>query len=68
MALLGFDVGSSSVKHAVVGEHGTILEKGKFDTSDTLEKFYEKNCRNISKLQETPRNYRCRVPYAWRSL
>ena len=51
MVLLGFDVGGSSVKHAVVGEHGTLLEKGKFVTPDTLEKFYEK-------IAETYQNYK----------
>lgn len=50
MVTLGFDVGGSSVKHAIVGENGTILEKGKFTTPDNLEKFF-------AELESTYKNY-----------
>ena len=40
MAVLGFDVGGSSVKFAVVDEDGKILRKGNFTTPKSLENFY----------------------------
>ena len=39
MAILAFDAGGSSVKHAVIDRDGRILAKGKFTTPATLEEF-----------------------------
>lgn len=49
MAVLGIDVGGSSVKFAVVEDSGKILHKGNFTTPKTLEDFYSE----IKKVGET---------------
>jgi predicted NBD/HSP70 family sugar kinase len=41
MVYLGFDVGGSSVKYALIDEEGKFLQKGHFPTPDNLESFYE---------------------------
>lgn len=38
---LGFDVGGTSIKFAVINEDGEISESGKFKTPDNLEEMYE---------------------------
>ena len=37
---LGFDVGGSSIKYALIDEEGTFLQKGHFQTPDNLDSFY----------------------------
>ena len=40
VAILGFDVGGSSIKFSVMSEEGQILRKGSILTPDNLEDFY----------------------------
>lgn len=41
MAILGFDVGGSSIKFSVMTQEGKILRKGSILTPDNLEDFYD---------------------------
>lgn len=41
VAILGFDVGGSSIKFSVMNEEGQILRKGSILTPDNLEDFYK---------------------------
>ena len=41
MVYLGFDVGGSSVKYALIDETGKFLQKGNFSTPGDLDSFYE---------------------------
>ena len=41
MAILSFDVGGSSIKYGVVLSDGTLTEKGKVKTPDSIEAFYD---------------------------
>lgn len=41
MVYLGFDVGGSSVKYALIDETGNFLQKGNFSTPGDLDSFYE---------------------------
>ena len=55
MVYLGFDVGGSSVKYALIDEEGTFLQKGHFSTPDNLESFYaelKKAKESLSASQE----------------
>ncbi len=40
MVYLGFDVGGSSIKYALIDDDGKFLQKGHFQTPDDLESFY----------------------------
>ena len=55
MVYLGFDVGGSSVKYALIDEEGRFLQKGHFPTPDNLESFYaelKKAKESLSASQE----------------
>ena len=52
MYFLGFDVGGSSVKFAVLDESGQFYDRGSFRTPETLEDFYTQLAIAKNKLSE----------------
>ncbi len=52
MAYLGFDVGGSSVKYALVSDEGVLEKKGKFNTPDNLEDFYKQLKKAAESLRQ----------------